>query len=131
MFATKLLLRHAYKLGRNIETAGQRPDLEAHVSTVARRKRHANSSFAGRHYNIFVWVLRLIVLCQQKAGVPQVNTKTMSKYAHKLAYAQMHKVHHDWLLDFLKTAGSDQEISRNLQAGRAIKIEKLWLKPKS
>ncbi len=124
--ANEFLKRNAYSIGLHIEQRGFRDELVLHVSQMARRHRHERSGFANKNDNIFVWVLRLVVVHQGRKGWVEINRKTMSKYAHQLDYAALHNIHPNWLIEFLKAAGTDQEVSDRLKGRIRLDIDKRW-----
>lgn len=124
--ANKFLKTYAYTIGRHVHDHGLSVALTDHVSQMARQYRNHRSGFANKNPNIFVWVLRLVVIHQERKGWAQINPKTMSKYAHQLGYAALHDVHPHWLIKFLQIAGTDQEISDRLKGGVKLDIDPRW-----
>ena len=129
--ANEFLKRNAYYIGKHINERGLRENLVLHVSQMAHKYRGKRSGFANKNASIFVWVLRLVVIHQARKGRDEINRKTMSKYAHQLDYAALHNIHHNWLTEFLKVAGTDQNISDGLKTAARINVSKHWLQPKS
>lgn len=129
--ANSFLKRNCYEVGRRVLRYNLFNDLSLHVSKQARKHRGAKSGFVNRNDNVFVWVLRLVAIRQAKRNEVEINRKTMSKYAHQLNYALLHDIDTDWLIEFLKIAGSDQQISDRLRTQTKLDIPHSWTKPKS